>query len=168
MKRIALVTLVATVTFASFACVPDPKEPMGGEELFDSAPPVAPKVDAGPVGTDITFTSLYNDYFANTQRASCAGNGACHGAEGESGSSSSSFVCPLNDKATCYRTMTGASGLVPAGGGGDPKQTFLFSILRKDTASGGNRMPKSPFTFSFSDADMQRITGWIAAGAKDD
>ncbi len=137
----------------------------GGDALFDaSAPPAAP-IDAGPLGQGHTFDELYADYFGNPARASCAGNGSCHGADNQRGSQDSSFVCPAGDKNACYTSLVSAAAdLVNPG---DAKTSILLTkVLRRADGTGGN-MPQSP-GYAFSDTDLQRISDWIDAGAKND
>lgn len=127
--------------------------------------PVAPvEVDAGATseGTGVTFTDLYRDFFGPTGKATCAGDGSCHGGEAEPGALASGFICNA-DKARCQATM--AQELVGTSGLANPKASFLYAILRK---SSGGRMPKRPESYVFSDASLERIQTWIANGAKND
>jgi hypothetical protein len=147
------------------ACVSN-VEPKGGERLFDASAPVASLVpDAGPAAplstnTGHTFTSLYNDYFAPTGAASCAGDGLCHGGASEPGALSTAFVC--TDKATCFSTLGAkVSGLVV----GEPRKTGLYTVLRQ---AGGGSMPKRPAGVVFQPSDLKRIEDWLAAGSPDD
>ena len=136
----------------------------GGDPKFDTtpqAPPVAPVPEGGvDAGAGTTFTDLYRDFFGPTGAARCAGGASsCHGAANHSGGNI--LVCGA-DKAEC---RTGIAGLAA---GGDFKASALFDVLRKSPASGQNRMPKAPATFTFDEATMNRIADWAAAGAKDD
>ncbi|MGH7330307.1 MAG: hypothetical protein ACREJX_18325, partial [Polyangiaceae bacterium] len=112
-----------------------------------------------------SWQALYADYFGNPARASCAGNGSCHGEASQPGSQSSNFVCPENDKESCYTSITsGAAQLVVAKDPGN--SALLTQVLRHADGSSGN-MPKSP-PYPFSATDLQRISDWIADGANDD
>ncbi len=161
----AFALVLATVAGAA-SCATASGEITGGEARFDaSAPLVYFAGDAGPLSPGHSWQALYADYFGNPARASCAGNGSCHGAASQPGSQSSNFVCPENDKDACYTSITsGAAQLVVAH---DPANSALLSqVLRHADGSSGN-MPKSP-PYAFSDADLQRISDWITDGANDD
>jgi len=141
---------------------------LGGAKRFEAVVPVAPMdPDAAPEGTSLLFTDLYTEYFSPSGRGSCAGNDTCHGAADEPGVLASDFICGT-DKAQCRATLLSSPlGMVVPG---NADGSYLVSIIRHTTASGGvaGRMPKAPFTYSFSETGMNRIRGWIAAGAKDD
>ncbi len=161
----ALLASAAGLALAACGCSAATGSVTGGEPLFDAG--VSGDVDAGVV----TFTELYASFFGPTGKASCAGDGACHGAADQPGAQAtastaypSGYVC-APDQARCYAAMTGA-GLTATGGGGGAEQSTLYTILRK--TGGGGSMPKRPTTVAFSPTEMARIRAWIAAGAKND
>jgi hypothetical protein len=121
-------------------------------------------IDGGPLSAGHTWAELYGDFFGNP-RAACAGNGACHGDANQPGAQSSEYVCPLNDKDSCYKSITGAAaGLVLTG---DPAGSpLILNVLRHADGSAGN-MPKNS-GYAFTATDLARIQAWIAAGAQDD
>lgn len=157
----SLFVWAALLASGASACVAN-SEPQGGETLFDASAPVAASGPPLSTNTARTFTSLYDDYVGPKGKASCSSEGgACHGGPSEPGAQASGFVC--TDKATCFTTLTQASGLVKAGTA--PAQTGFVAILRKPT---GGRMPKRPDSIVFQTSDLRRITDWIAAGAPND
>jgi hypothetical protein len=160
-------SVCAMLGWLAVACVSN-VDPKGGDRLFDAAAPpafVGPDsgVVAGPLSTNTghTFTNLYDDYFGPPGKGSCSGDGTCHGGPDQTGAKASAFFCP--DKATCFKTLTGDSGLVAAAT--EPTQTGLYTIIRKVD---GGTMPKRPATIVFQASDLKRITDWIAAGAPND
>ncbi|HEX7665374.1 MAG TPA: hypothetical protein VF407_12705 [Polyangiaceae bacterium] len=137
----------------------------GGDALFDAAAPPGATVDPGPLGTGHTFDELYADYFGNPARASCAGNGACHGNASQRGAQISSFVCPADNKDDCYTSLVSAAAdLVKPGSSG--KSALITQVLRRADGSKGD-MPQAP-PYGFTDTDLQRISDWIDDGAKND
>lgn len=150
---------------AASGCAKASGDIIGGDALFDATAPAAAGIDAGPLGSGHSFDELYADYFGNPARASCAGSGSCHGADNQRGAQDSSFVCPAGDKDACYTSLVSrAADLVNAG---DPTTSVLLTkVLRRADGTGGN-MPQSP-GYAFTVTDLQRISDWIAAGAKND
>lgn len=162
----AAIALLLGAAATAAGCATATGDITGGEARFDaSAPLTFVAADAGPLGTGHTWQELYADYFGNPGRASCAGNGSCHGTANEPGSQTSAFVCPANDKDACYTSIvSGAAQLVVAG---DPGNSALVTqVLRHADGSSGN-MPKSP-PYAFTAVDLQRISDWIQAGAAND
>ena len=138
----------------------------GGDPRFDPAEPIVESSEED-AGSGTRFTDLYRDFFGPTGKASCAGNGQCHGAAEQPGAASSSFVCA--DQAGCYTSMTGASNLVRTSDASDPANSVLIGILRHrdSTQKVIGYMPKSP-AYEFSATSITRISDWIAAGAPND
>jgi hypothetical protein len=134
--------------------------------------------DAGPPDTGagctssfsadagVTWTDLYRDYFGPSGKASCAGDGNCHGATTQAGYASSGFLCPSGDKSGCY------TGLTLQGDAGpdliEPDASFsddnLSLVLCQ--CNGGGTMPFG-CSYIFTAVDVTRIQDWIAAGAQD-
>lgn len=162
----SLYPFIATLPFlAAAACGDATGTVSGGDPRFDASAPIAPEVmvDAGPLGTGHTFTELYQDFWGNVNRASCSGDGACHGAPNQPGSQASGgYVCPLGDPKTCYETMV--AKLLTEEAKTNPEDSYLYSMLRK--ASGGS-MPKRP-PYTFSETDLARIRAWMMAGYPND
>jgi len=160
---VRLLPACAALLFAASACdAPTSGDAIvGGDKRFESAVPETP--DDPDEGTSTLFADLYSDYFGPTGAASCAGNGACHGAATEPGALSSGYVCGA-DRAACRSSLLGL--VTPA----DPDGSFLLSIVRRRTEAGDirGRMPGAPFMYAFSPRGIERLRGWIAAGANDD
>jgi hypothetical protein len=173
MVRVGVVVFAACAAGAIvLACTATPTEE-GGTSRFDAAPETVAD-DGGSVctedtdaGSSDTWTSLYQDYFGPTGKASCAGTGVCHGDTSQAGYQGSGYVCPPT-AAQCYAGITAtAAGLVTPGPPvSDPTTAGLYGVLRK--CAGGGSMPKEPATVFFTAGDMARIGAWIQAGAPDD
>ncbi len=134
----------------------------------DAAAEAAPEPPEDDAGSGTKWTDLYRDFFGPSGRASCAGDGACHGAPNQAGAiTAGGFVCA--DEAGC-RTKMIESGLVrlPADAS-DPSSSTLVRILRKRNPDGSvtGIMPKRP-AYVFSKTSIGRIETWIASGAKPD
>jgi len=140
----------------------------GGEPTFDPGPTPTPiPSDAGSGAGGNKFTDLYNDFFGPKGAGSCAGDGGCHGTKADPGFASSAFVCGA-DKAECYESLTGNSGLATASNKDTPDTSGLILVLRRNTPTGvQGRMPKRP-QYTFPDAGMERIRAWIRAGVPND
>jgi hypothetical protein len=129
------------------------------------AAPEPPEDDAGS-GT--AWPDLYRDLFGPTGRASCAGDGACHGAPNQAGAiSASGFVCA--DETGCRTKMLEAGLVKLPGDASDPSSSVLVKVLRKRNADGSltGFMPKRP-AYVFSRTSIGRIETWTANGAKAD
>jgi len=140
----------------------------GGDLRFDpTEQPLDASSEEEDAGSGTGFSDLYRDFFGPTGRASCAGNGQCHGSASELGASSSAFIC--SDQATCYSTMTGAANLAKPSDASDPTKSVLLGVLRHRDASNDivGFMPKSP-AYVFSSTSIARISTWIAAGVPND
>lgn len=162
--RFLVGTLLSAAAAAAVACDAS-GDVRGGDPLFDAAPPAVtpPEEDAGPI-VNPTWAGLYADYFGPTGKASCSGDGACHGDASHNGAKLSAFVCGA-DKDACFASITGESTLVRPGA--DPSSpSGLELILRKE--AGGGRMPLRPASVTFSRNDIARIRAWIRNGAKND
>lgn len=182
-----LVVLLAPAVVIPLACTDAGGTVSGGDLTFEGgAPAVISVVDAGPgAGTGTKWTDLYRDFFGPTGAAKCAGNGQCHGAADQPGAvASGGYICPdvtpppdagsNPAKAQCRDTMTKVIIVSPPGGPSSCGQPFakayMHNVIRKATAAADdeNNMPRSPFTYTFSDADVARIDTWVQAGCKDD
>jgi hypothetical protein len=156
----------AMATMTAIGCATATGEISGGEGRFDATAPLACSGDAGPLlSTGHTWAELYADYFGNLDRVGCAGNGSCHGDATQPGAQNSSFVCPVGDATSCYKSITSsAASLVFSG---DPANSPLTTqVLRHADGTAGN-MPKNP-PCAFSAIDLQRINDWIQGGSPDD
>ena len=133
----------------------------GGSQSSSCAAPDA--------GTGSTFTDLYRDYFGPNSTASCSGTaGACHGdASGAGALGSGGFVCGTS-QADCFTGMNVTTAdLLSTSDTAHPENSGLEVALRKATAGGINNMPLDPpNTCVFTDADIARISAWVAAGAQ--
>jgi hypothetical protein len=110
-----------------------------------------------------TWSSIYTVYFGPAGVASCAGASGCHTTLDQAGGVASNFACP--DQDGCYSSITGLSHLVRDKDLSAPASAPLLAKLRQSTGSG--RMPSSS-TFVFQPEDIDVLTQWIAAGAKND
>lgn len=163
-RRRALSVAVSIAALAALACACSDAKVNGGDARFDAAAPTGP---AGPgVSGGSTWAELYRDYFGPTGRASCAGDGACHGSSDQPGAQASGYVC-AGGQDGCYSGITNPKTrlVVPGDTTTPPEKTGLHIILRKSDGTG--IMPKRP-EFVFADADMRRIDAWIASGAPND
>jgi hypothetical protein len=145
-----------------------PQTATGGEMRFDAALPEGSAAGCGTDGMETTWNALYTDYFGAKwpDGPGCAGNEHCHGAAEQPGAQASAFVCG-HSKDECFAGITGTrAGLVNAA---TPASSGLVGILRhvKDGKTVGI-MPLQPTTCIFSDAAIQRIEAWMAAGANND
>jgi hypothetical protein len=165
-----IVTSIAFALVATGACTDAKGDVSGGEPLFDAFAPDVGNVDQG-LGTGTNFSDLYNDYFSATGRASCAGNGQCHGGAGQAGAQASGgYVC--TDVDTCRTTMMQFILVDPstrASTCGQPfSDSYMYSVIRKTSEkTGEDNMPLSPFTYSFSDTSLARINTWVTGGCLD-
>jgi len=161
------VALTLSVIAAASGCSSATGEVTGGAARFDASPPQSSlsSTDAGPLSAGSSWEALYTDYFGNPGRASCAGNGSCHGDANQAGAKSSAFVCDAADRNACYASLvsTAASLVVAKNAASSP---LLTQVLRHADGSSGN-MPKSP-PYGFTATDLQRISDWINAGAPND
>jgi hypothetical protein len=106
------------------------------------------------LGTGITWTELYADYFGGHGRAACSGNGGCHGSTTEPGYASSGYECPPDGdagKETCY---TSIQAVAPS-----------FSTVLRTVINTGGPMPLAPQVYTFSQNDLDRLNSWMEAGA---
>jgi hypothetical protein len=103
---------------------------------------------------DVTWTLLYNTVFGPNGTSNCSANGGCHTAI------QNGFKCGTT-KASCYDGMVSA-GLVTPGSDAsssilvDPQDSPLCGSL-------GGTMPKTGQCVS--DAQIDKIQAWLAAGA---
>jgi hypothetical protein len=128
----------------------------------------------GPVTGATTWTSLYADLFGPTGKASCAGDGTCHGSPTQDGTKAAFYLCDSKDG--CYKSLRSKTGvnstdsnLVRDADVAAPKKAALFGILRvtKEDCSVSGFMPKRP-PYRLTREEVARIEAWIAAGANDD
>jgi hypothetical protein len=161
---------LATVPIALVACVASSEpEPAGGENaLFDAGPaPASTTITAQGCAPDggATWSDLYRDCFGPSE-AACGGSVGCHSAVTDQGYVASGFVCGTTQD-SCWMGMTAMGSIVPAGGSSTPTTTALYDNLRKAPPNVGGTMPNSS-NFAFTQADLDRISTWIANGAKND
>jgi hypothetical protein len=141
-----------------------------------------------------TWSYLYTCYFGPGGKASCTGQGFCHGGPEMTGALTSGYVCGTS-RESCWRGMTlGISSceagvtasdggadeagvpacmqtmapIVPSGGASDPTTTALWPALRGASGPGLHNMPYSASTggVTFTPQDLDRISAWIRAGAQ--
>ena len=183
----ALAILGGTVVFA---CATATGKVEGGDALFDASVPVA-NADAkvscdidfdggaasgdasveGGVTASATWTALFGDYFGPTGRASCAGDGSCHGDSGQQGAKSSgNYVCGA-DKDACRNSLLSTdTGLIQIPRDQDkPENSGLVQELRRRASDGSvtGLMPKRPQCI-FEPGAIGRIELWIKNGAPND
>jgi hypothetical protein len=120
--------------------------------------------DAGPMDS-ITFTSLYDDLFAQPSFGTGPGcaNDYCHGATGSGGLS-------VSTKQGAYDALVSAEGSASCGGEirvvpGDPDASLLVQKITDPSC--GDRMPKDNED-PLSPETVARIRAWIRAGAMND
>lgn len=117
------------------------------------------------LGTGSTWTELYADYFGGTGRASCAGNGNCHGSGKQAGAAYIGFVCPADDSKACYESLTTNTSLIMKG---MPfTSSYLYTALRQSSGCTATPacMPLSPVEdYVFTKKDIDRIGAWVDAG----
>lgn len=169
MLRVALQKAAATVASCAcfISCGDASQTTSGGEPRFDAAAggsaPLACE-DKGTAGPS-TWSSLYADYFGPTGKASCAGDGQCHGGADQPGAKATGYVCAPNASA-CYETVTKSRIVVAGDTTTPPEQSLLHVVLRK--CDGTGIMPKRPASVVFSPSDMERIHNWLRKGAPND
>jgi hypothetical protein len=169
--RISTWLLVGLVALA--ACTSASGELRGGAPRYDAAKSLlfdagliycfedADEVEAGAT----TWTGIYRDLFGPMTRGGCAGDGACHGTDGQAGSKGSfGFVCA--DKTGCRQKMIATNLLSGDQDGGVTSAANLIGILRSDRNPAAI-MPKRP-TCTFSERSIVRIETWVQNGAPDD
>jgi hypothetical protein len=158
------------------ACSNATDEVVGGEPL----PVIANMAKCSAKGPACsTWSYLYDCYFGPVGIAGCSAQSQCHtSASGTGAQLGYGFVCGATAE-TCWQGMTGMSGGLPlASNAADPTMSLLYTALHKSTVAKitalSNNMPlMNPMNttvpaFTFQPADLDCITGWIAAGAKND
>jgi hypothetical protein len=123
-----------------------------------------PAVDGGiDCGEGTTWSSLYRDIFGPTGKpGSCSFQSNCHGSpEGDGAIAGSGIDC--FDQNGCRQSMIDA-GLLKPRLARDPDSGGLVSILRRRTPDGevNGLMPKSPGSYTYPEACLVRIRGWIS------
>ena len=177
--------LIALAVATPLACSSASGDVRGGEPRFDAASPEPLIASDEPTFADAPETSwrgIYREYFGRRSKASCARTGACHGAPDLGAGKSTGFVCA--DVDGCYKSLrTGRKA--PTAQDPTPlslvedvdtkaenaRNARLFSVLRLRTAEGlleNKGMPDQPKTFAYTVKDVDLMTAWIKAGAKND
>lgn len=143
----------------------------GSDADVDTQPDAA--LDAGadvPVYTldaGVTWHSLYADYFGPSGVASCSRGTICHGSTSEDGyKGSHHFLCPGDASAECYEriTSTGDGGVNVITPGASFSEDDLSEVLCQMHGTIGS-MPLG-CVYDFTPTDVERISAWIAGGAK--
>jgi hypothetical protein len=149
------------------ACADASGHVVGGGLRYDAQPPDLP--DTGnPCGTEVTWTSLYKDFFGPGSKGSCSGatgdENNCHlKAEAAGALASNGYVCGMT-QADCF--MTFKSMLVPPMMG---KDHYFEVVLRQSgPPTGVTPMPLRPASAVFSACDLDRIRRWADKGAPND
>src|SRR4051812_42284460 len=139
--------LIGLFTWAGVACTGASGDVRGGDARFDAATPaplVVPITE--PAFADAPPTSwkgIYRDFFGRRSKATCAGNGTCHDAEGKPGTKASNFVCA--DVDACYQSLRTAKdpdprvstkALVEDADIATPDNAYLFKVVRLRTPEG--------------------------------
>jgi hypothetical protein len=162
MRRALLSFLALTPLALVAACSSATGKASGGDDTFDAGPAATPDAGLAPAdaGGGITWTDLYRDFFGKAAPGpSCKGTGVCHGATDQGGGGV--WVCG-DTQESCWQGLTTATpALVDPK---DPDNSILISIALRN--KGGGNMPQAPASYVFSDASMQRIRDWMAAGAQ--
>jgi hypothetical protein len=146
------------------ACSSATGSPSGGTDVFDAGPAAAPDTGPAPTpdaGGGITWTDLYRDFFGNAAPGpGCKGTGGqCHGGVDQGGGGV--WVCG-DTQESCWKGLTTATtALIDTK---NPDNSVLLSVALRQR--GGGNMPLAPTTYVFSDASIQRIRDWMAAGAQ--
>jgi hypothetical protein len=172
----ALAILGCAVAFS--ACATATGDVQGGEPRPDTGeqgatqppPPPACVIDA-MTGSGTTWSDLYRDFFGPTGKASCAGNGTCHGDATQQGAKSSGgYVC-AGDKVACRASLlSDDTGLIQLPRDQtEPEASGLVQELRRRKPDGSvvGLMPKTPECV-FESAAIDRIETWIKNGAPND
>jgi len=156
----------AAVVLAVGACSSAPADVQGGDQRFDTTPPIRPATHCAD-GTGTTWSDLYRDCFGPGY-ADCGGTGGCHRSSQDTGTSFSGFLCGAS-KESCYEGMVGIDSLVTPNGTQQPEKTRLYAALRKapPLTSPERAMPNNT-GFAFTADDLARINAWIKNGAKND
>ena len=176
------VVAASAVAIHATAC-DAPQTVQGGTLLFDAAPEPAPGCDSGCIPqapANATWTALYKDLFGPAGIGQCGdatrtgqnGTTSCHHDASGNGAQASGFICG-DTQQSCYDGITspqanfiGTQVVVAC----SPCGSYLTQVLRHGDGDGGitGIMPFYPENVIFSDDDMNRVTAWIAAGAKND
>lgn len=156
--RTAVALALALVGSGLVACAVASGEVAGGEPRVDASAPPSGDRDSG---SGDTFTDIYRDILGPTGFASCTASSNCHGGASEVGTQSSGYIC--KDKAQCRSTLISSGQLVQ--GEKDFTKTNLYRALRRSEKEG--RMPQVPSGLIFTQAELDRIGRWVAAGAPD-
>jgi len=171
--------MIAVLAAAGAAgCAVATGEIQGGELLSDggSGSSTTTTNDLPDVGT-VTWTELYDSYFAPTAQASCTAiAGECHGSLTELGAQGSGYVCGAS-KDSCWMGMTSTAiptfpAPVPVGGSTSPTTTTLYKALHPVGVNNAGQMPLSSADggvgYQFTRLDLARIAAWIDQGAAND
>jgi hypothetical protein len=151
-------------------------EIQGGELLADAGSGSTTTNDLPDAGM-VTWTELYDSYFAPTAQASCTAiAGECHGAVGDLGVISSGYVCGAT-KDSCWAGMMASAlpaypALLPVGGSTSPTTTVLYKALHPVGVNNAGQMPQSSadggMGYQFTPLDLARVAAWIDQGAAND
>jgi hypothetical protein len=174
--RLPLRVLVILAAAGVGGCAVATGEIQGGELLSDAGTGATTTNDTPDVGT-VTWTELYDTYFAPTAQASCTAiAGECHGATGELGTVGSGYICGTT-KDSCWAGMMTSSlpaypALLPSGGSTSPTTTVLYKALHPVGVGTAGQMPLNAADggagYEFTPLDLARIAAWIDQGALND
>jgi hypothetical protein len=165
-----------TTSLASECLVDGGGSCFGGQSRFDAGTGTTTEPDAsamtceaGATGGGDTWSSLYHDYFGASGAANCTNSGACHGSAGGTGFKATQYLCPPCDPVGCYMGIVSQTTepvfLAP---GAPFDQTNLYTFLRKDVDAMMSGIMPLDSNYTFGASDLQRISDWVAAGAKND
>jgi hypothetical protein len=166
MRRKLLLLLIAPLALAFAACGNATDTVQGGQALI--ADPCA--------GGGHRWQDLYACFFGPTGKASCGGQGVCHGAPGDQGAQLGAFQCGTSrdcwvsstaflspDPTKILRSNTNGDDPTPPN---QPKMPCVYQaggISRKTLCGKPNGI-----AYTFTPDDLARIAAWIQAGAMND
>lgn len=176
LARLSLCVLGVLAAAGVGGCAEATGEIQGGALLSDGGSGATTTDDTPDVGT-VTWTELYDSYFAPTAQASCTAiAGECHGGATELGAVGSGYVCGTT-KDSCWSGMMGSAlptfpALLPPGGSTSPTTTVLYKALHPVGVNNAGQMPLNSadggFGYQFTPLDLARIAAWIDQGALND
>lgn len=155
------------------ACADASGRVTGGGYRYDAQPIQYPDASED-CGTEITWTSLYRDYFGNQNpmsKGKCSGGmgdeNNCHLKSDAAGAlASNGYVCGMT-QTDCYNTFKMVL-VPPMNVGGTDYAHYFQAVLRQGGNLGVTPMPLRPASAVFTPCDMARIKKWADNGAKND
>lgn len=170
--------VVFAAVIGESACSDANQKIIGGDPQFDAG--IDPQiVDAQAEAVcipsdaaDQTWTSLYQSFFGPSGIGQCGDSTrtgtattSCHHDGTGQGALASGFICG-DTQDSCYQGITSPQAQfigTPVVAACNPSGSYVTHVLRQEAGTFG--MPFYPETVVFSQTDMDRIRGWISAGA---